>query len=63
MQHFLKAFCTAAWARVVPSEFLEQILISMHYSVALLDVRLGWVSAATLAHGLVFKRTLPRGYA
>lgn len=49
MQQFLKAAPGVAGARVVPSEFLEQLLVSSHHSEPALHAGLGRVALPSLA--------------
>jgi len=48
----LKAFSTAAWAKVVATKLLFQQLVSMHDACAAFDVSFGWESPPPLTHRL-----------
>ena len=52
MQQFLKPSVRAAWARVIPTELLTQLLVRMNGLLSTLDVRFGRVALASLATGL-----------
>jgi len=51
MQQALKSAAGLAWARIVPTEFLEQFLVPMDHADAALDLGFRRVAAAPLAHG------------
>jgi hypothetical protein len=44
MQHFLKSPSGAAWAGIVPAQFLEQILPAVHDALATPDVSFGRIA-------------------
>jgi hypothetical protein len=52
MQHFLKAFARAAWARIVAAEFFDEFFIAMHDPHATLDAGLGGITSAAFTCAL-----------
>jgi hypothetical protein len=52
MQQFLKAFCRAARARIVPAEFFVEFFVSMNDPDAALHMSLGREAAAPFTGAL-----------
>lgn len=55
-QQRLKGPSGIARAQVVPTELLVEFLVTVHDTESALDLRLAWVSAASLAHDLKSSR-------
>ena len=47
MQHFLKRFAGAAGARIIATEFFDQLFVAMDDARAALDVRFRWEAVAS----------------
>lgn len=59
MQHRLKPKARAAWARIIAAKLLDQLLASVHDTVAAFDLRFRRETLATLARYL--KTSVGRG--
>lgn len=60
MQHFLKRPPGIAWARIVSTEFFQQIFITVYNPESLLHLRLGWEAVPAFTGDL--ESRLVRGY-
>jgi hypothetical protein len=52
MQQFLKPTAGAAWAWVIATQLLDQLLVSVHNAMTALDPGFGWEAPATLTRDL-----------